>query len=47
MCNFPGPTGAQKCPSDVQLIDGITENLLFTKLALVYLMKLGRKRFVV
>ena len=30
--NFPGPTGASKCPSDPQLIDWPTENLLFATL---------------
>ena len=29
MCNFPGPTGASKCPLDSQLIEQPTENLLF------------------
>ena len=30
--NFPGPTGTSKCPSDPQLIDQPTENLLFATL---------------
>ena len=30
--NSPGPTGASKCPSDSQLIDRPTKNLLFATL---------------
>ena len=32
ICNFPGSTGALKCPSDPQFIDRPTENLLFATL---------------
>ena len=32
ICNFSGPAGASKCPSDPQLIDQPTENLLFATL---------------
>ena len=34
--NFPGPTGASKCPSGPQLIDRPTENILFA--ILLYLL---------
>ena len=30
--NFPGPTGALKCPPEPQLIDWPTENVLFATL---------------
>ena len=32
ICIFPGPTGASKYPSDSQLIDQPSENLLFVTL---------------
>ena len=34
ICNLPRPTGASKCPSDPQLIDQATENLLFATLTI-------------
>ena len=34
ICIFPGPPGGSKCPSDPQLIDRPTENLLFATLVL-------------
>ena len=32
ICIFPGPPGSSKCPSDLQLIERPTENLLFATL---------------
>ena len=36
ICIFPGPPGGSKCPSDLQLIDWPTENLLFATQMLFY-----------
>ena len=36
ICIIPGPPGGLKCPSDLQLIDRPTENLLFATLMLDY-----------